>query len=87
MGSANRDERKWDNPDQFDASRDAGGQLAFGYGRHGCAGQALARLEFEELFLALAGRVARIDVHNPQRPIHNLLRSISSMQVELLLDS
>ena len=87
MGSANRDERKWDNPDQFDISRDAGGQLAFGYGLHGCAGQALARLEFEELFCALADRVARIEIQNPQWPIHNLLRSISSMQATLRLDN
>jgi len=87
MGSANRDERKWDNPDQFDISRDAGGQLAFGYGLHGCSGQALARLEFEELFCALAERVARIEIQNPQWPIHNLLRSISSMQATLRLDN
>ena len=37
--SANRDERKWADPDVFDVTRkDAVHQLGFGYGEHGCAG-------------------------------------------------
>jgi len=44
-GAANRDERHWSRPDQFDLSRDDGPHLAFGYGLHFCLGAALARLE------------------------------------------
>ncbi len=38
IGSANRDEAAFDNPDAFDIDRDQGKSLAFGYGKHYCAG-------------------------------------------------
>jgi cytochrome P450 len=43
--SANRDERKFENADQFDVRRTIDRQLAFGFGIHFCLGSALARLE------------------------------------------
>ena len=45
LGSANRDERKFTNPDSFDVTRDEGQNLAFGHGSHFCTGGGLARLE------------------------------------------
>lgn len=44
-GSANRDEREYDDPDRFDIARDQHLSLGFGYGVHFCLGAALARLE------------------------------------------
>ncbi len=44
-GSANRDERHFENGDSFDIHREVGRHLAFGYGIHLCLGAALARLE------------------------------------------
>ena len=44
-GAANRDERHFAKPDEFDLHRDEGPHLSFGFGLHFCLGAALARLE------------------------------------------
>jgi cytochrome P450 len=44
-GSANRDERQFENPDQLDVRRKIDHHLSVGYGIHFCVGAALARLE------------------------------------------
>jgi cytochrome P450 len=44
-GSANRDEREYDDPDRFDVTRVIERPLGFGHGPHVCLGAALARLE------------------------------------------
>jgi len=67
--SANRDDRVFASPEQFDIARTPNDHLAFGMGTHFCLGNALARLEikvmFEELLrrlpdIELAGQVERL---------------------------
>jgi cytochrome P450 len=45
VGSANRDERVFDDPDRYDIHRKVDRLLTFGYGPHFCLGASLARLE------------------------------------------
>ena len=45
VASANRDERRIDDPDRFDVTRKPGQTFTFGFGAHYCLGQALARLQ------------------------------------------
>jgi cytochrome P450 len=43
--AANRDERKFPDPDRFDVGREIDLHLGLGYGRHVCLGASLARME------------------------------------------
>jgi cytochrome P450 len=45
VGAANRDERRWDDPERFDVFRPLVPNIAFGHGIHFCLGAALARIE------------------------------------------
>jgi cytochrome P450 len=45
VAAANRDERRFTDPDRFDIHRNIGQALTFGYGAHYCLGAALARIE------------------------------------------
>jgi cytochrome P450 len=53
LAPANWDAAAYPNPDQLDLARDAGQQLGFGYGRHQCVGQQLARAELQIVFHTL----------------------------------
>ena len=64
-GAANRDERHYPNPDQFDVTRNPQDQLGWGTGPHMCGGMHLAKLEMEVLIEALVERVVRIEVGTP----------------------
>jgi cytochrome P450 len=84
LASANRDPRKWNDPERFDVTRRAAGHVAFGAGIHLCVGQMLARLETEMIIAALAARVERIDiVGEPRRKLSNSLRQFDSLPIEL----
>jgi cytochrome P450 len=81
--SANRDERRWPDPDRLDIKRVPERHVAFGEGIHHCIGAPLARLEariaFEELF-------ARIPAYAVSGPIRRVTtptdRALESLPVE-----
>ena len=84
LSAANRDPRRWEEPEHFDISRRATGHVAFGAGIHMCVGQMLARLESEMILSALAARVARIAiVGEPKRKLNNTLRQFASLPIAL----
>jgi cytochrome P450 len=57
LGTANRDPSAFTDPDRFDVTRDAASHLAFGAGVHHCLGAQLARVELQEAFRGLIGRL------------------------------
>jgi cytochrome P450 len=85
LGAANRDPRRWDNPERLDLRRKSMGHVAFGSGIHVCVGMMVARLEAELLFAAFAKRVARFElVREPVRRRNNTLRTFASLPVRVV---
>jgi 4-methoxybenzoate monooxygenase (O-demethylating) len=85
LAAANRDPRRWDDPDRFDVARKASGHVAFGSGIHACVGRMLARLEGEILLGALARRVAAVELDGePQRMLNNTLRGLTSLPLRVV---
>lgn len=81
--SANRDERRFDDPDRFDIRRDARAQLAFGNGTHMCGGQHLARMEMEVMLEALVERGVEIEADDPEIGANRGLYGFASLPFEL----
>lgn len=61
-GSATRDPREYERPNEFDITRGGRTTLAFGYGVHGCLGAWLARLESRLAFEGIRKRWPRLSV-------------------------
>ncbi len=82
FASANRDERKFADPDSFDITRDVHDHLGFGSGVHMCMGMHLARLEIVSLLQSMARRVKTITLDGePVVAMNNTIRAWASMPV------
>ena len=65
LAPANWDANAYPDPDKLDLARDAGQQLGFGYGRHQCVGQQLARAEMQIVFPTLLRRIPALKLAIP----------------------
>jgi cytochrome P450 len=83
-GAANRDERHYQHPDVFDASRSAADHLSFGHGPHLCAGVHLARLEMRTLLRSLRQKVSLIEVGTRVISENNILRGWASLETRFI---
>ena len=77
--SANRDERRYVEPDRFDIHRDNADHLGFGHGAHHCLGVHLAKLEMQCLLEAAVRQVETISVGEPTCLVNNMLRGFERL--------
>ncbi len=92
IGSANRDDRVFSDPDRYDIFRDkdeVGQLLSFGGGRHFCLGANLARLEAQIALREVVRRVGRVEVdHDACQRVHSInVRGFASVPVRMALRS
>jgi cytochrome P450 len=81
--SANRDERRWTDPDRLDITRPAQRHVSFGEGIHHCLGAPLARLEAKIVFEELFRRIPDYTVSGPVIRIPTPTdRALESLPVE-----
>jgi cytochrome P450 len=84
LGAANRDPRRWDEPDRYDITRKTSGHVGFGSGIHMCVGQLVARLEGEVVLAALARKGVAIEINGPvKRRYNNTLRGLESLPITI----
>jgi cytochrome P450 len=84
IGSANRDERRYAEPDRFDIRRTPAPHVSFGAGPHTCLGMHLARMESRVALDATLERLhdLRLDPAAPHpRVVGSIFRSPDSLPV------
>ncbi len=85
-GAAHRDERVFDNPDEFRVGRDIGSKLlSFGSGAHFCLGAHLARMEARVALTALFERITdyEVDTDNAVRVHSSNVRGFASLPIDV----
>jgi cytochrome P450 len=83
--SANRDERRWEDPERFDVRREGvAKQIGWGFGEHACVGMGLARLEMKSIFTALLKRVRSFELGEVERDYNMVLRGLKRLDVTVV---
>jgi cytochrome P450 len=82
--SANRDERRFPEPDLFIPDRSPNKHLGFGHGAHFCFGAFLARAEMTAVVGTLARLAEDVLIVGDPKPMYStFMRGFSSLEVEL----
>jgi cytochrome P450 len=68
IGSANRDERRWESPEEFDIFRKRLPHISFAVGEHTCLGLHLARMETRVALECLLDRMTDIEFVTDDNP-------------------
>lgn len=68
MGSANRDENRWERPEEFDIFRKRVPHITFAAGEHTCMGLHLARMETRVAMESLLSRVHNLELITDDDP-------------------
>jgi cytochrome P450 len=87
LGSANRDERRFEDPDRFDIHRTIDEHMAFGFGRHFCLGSHLARLEATTALNAIFDRLPNLRLDPSQESFVTGLAFRSPNRLPVLFDA
>lgn len=84
FSAANRDPKRWHEPEKFDIQRDLRDHVGFGGGIHKCVGQMVARLEMELILTELINTVSKLDIiGEPVRRLNNGLRGLDSLPLRV----
>lgn len=84
--AANRDPRKFENPETFDVMRNVTGHVGFGRGVHTCVGMHVAKLEAENLLQAFVEKVREVRLAGtPVFKLNNTVRGLASLPLEIQL--
>jgi cytochrome P450 len=70
LGSANRDESRYERPDEFDIFRPQRQHMAFAFGPHRCLGMHLARMETEVALNAVLDRLPGLRLDPAAHDVH-----------------
>ena len=82
FGAAQRDPRRFDDPDRFDVGRGDTAHIGFGGGIHFCVGAPLARMEIEVSLAGLASRFPRLElVSEPEYHPNFVIRGLIALHL------
>jgi cytochrome P450 len=83
FGSAQRDPRRFADPDAFDVGRGDAAHIGFGGGIHFCIGAPLARVELEVSLAEIAARFPRLSLASePEYHPTFVIRGLRSVQLD-----
>jgi cytochrome P450 len=82
--AANRDERRFEDPDAFDLHRPSHAHLGWGNGPHACVGMHLAKLELRLLVEAMLPRVDRVVTGTATPLRNNTLQGVARLPARFL---